>query len=239
MIQIIFIVIALGLFFMLLRAFTGGNSQARRKIVSRLVIIGLMVLSVWLVLTGKILGLLALAPVIGVWAHRLFQVWHLGRMARGVFKKKGKAGPQGQQQSQAQTVKTQTLEVVLDRESMIVDIMILRGLCAGCALSDLPLGVAYDIYEYCGLNDSQGADAINNMMTNRRGEDWQAIAQQEAEAVTLSKAQSRLVLGAEQGDHDVQLKKNYFELMRQVHPDKGGSARLTARLNQAKEAAFS
>jgi len=238
MIKVILFIAVFGLFLVLLRSFLRGGRDVKRKLTLRIMVIGLVLLSLWLVVTGKIMGLLALAPVIGLWGHRLFQVWHVGRMVRGVFK--GKKGPRQNpsQAGQTEAVKTQTLEVYLDQKSMIVDAVVLTGLCRGFALTDLPLGLIYDVYEYCQLQDSQGADALDNFMTNRHGPGWQIQAQKEAETGTLSQAQSRILLGAQDDDSNAHVKKRYYDLMQNIHPDRGGSARLTARLNQAKEMVF-
>ena len=74
--------------------------------------------------------------------------------------------------------------------------------------------------------------ALGRWMQGRFGAQSGARTQQSSEAMTRSEALE--VLGLEEGASEQEIKDAYRRLMGQMHPDKGGSDWMAAKLNTAK-----
>ena len=54
-------------------------------------------------------------------------------------------------------------------------------------------------------------------------------------AVSLDRAEARAILGVGEGDGPAEIKAAHRRLVSAVHPDRGGSAELTRRVNAARD----
>ena len=56
-----------------------------------------------------------------------------------------------------------------------------------------------------------------------------------ARRTTMSRAEALKVLGLEEGATEAQIRAAHKRLMLQIHPDKGGTSYLAAKINEAKD----
>lgn len=156
----------------------------------------------------------------------------------------------GTQKSQGQTsrVATEHLEVELDHDTGEVRGRVLKGNFAGRNLEDLtPLDMAR-LWQDCRFADPQSAQILEAAL-DRTHPSWRedlARADGEPGAGTrggatsspsgaMTRAQALEVLGLEDGASEDDIRRAHRELMMKLHPDRGGSTYLAAKLNEAKD----
>ncbi len=64
---------------------------------------------------------------------------------------------------------------------------------------------------------------------------WWLLNRGRRPRITLSEAEARAVLGVDAGADDEAVRAAHRRLVTAVHPDKGGSADLTRRINAARD----
>jgi hypothetical protein len=169
----------------------------------------------------------ALALPLAVFAYSIFQ-----RVRRTV-----RASP-GEQSS---SVRSAGLEMRLDLESGEMDGRILAGRYEGQYLSELDfeglLAVAEDF-----RGDSESLRLLENYL-DRRFPGWRENVEADARdrhgpapgAGGMSTQEAYHILGLDPGAGDAEVRQAHRRLMKQVHPDRGGSAALAAKINEAKD----
>ena len=98
----------------------------------------------------------------------------------------------------------------------------LRRLCAGVSDQSLPLLEAW--------LDRTKPDLARSL--GRRG---RACARRQAPSGKMSEEEAFAVLGLKPGAKPEEIRLAHRRLMKEFHPDKGGSDYLAAKINQAKE----
>ena len=156
-------------------------------------------------------------------------------LKRGGF---GSAKPTGGGTSSVQSA---GLDMRLDHDTGEMDGQVLAGRHEGAMLSDLDLGrlleVAYDFRD-----DPESLRLLEGYL-DRTFPGWREDVEDDADrragsppgAGTMSKKEAYNILGLEPGAGDAEIRKAHRRLMKQVHPDHGGSAALAARINEAKD----
>jgi hypothetical protein len=226
-----------------------------------LLLIGLWLIGRWYVQAnpgdiGKVLRAIAFALVVGVilgllllgrasWAlvaAPMLLPWLLRARALKNLWKAGK-GPSGGQSS---NVSTGALAMELDHDTGEMDGEVLDGPFEGRRLSDLDDVLLVDLYRWLAANDEQGARLLEAYLDRTLGAAWREAAgaggagdDAEAEAAgasgTMTREEAYQILGLEPGADADAIRKAYRRLMQHAHPDKGGSAYLAAKINQAKD----
>ena len=133
------------------------------------------------------------------------------------------------------------LEMSLDHDSGDLDGRVLTGPHAGQMLSELSLA---DLLE---LADSFRGDAeslrLLETYLDRAHPAWRDDVQRDAhergEAAArpgrMSTKEAYEILGLEDGASEAEVREAHRRLMKNVHPDRGGSAALAAQINEAKD----
>jgi len=203
---------------------------------------GLVIL---LILTGQIGWLLAAVPAFLPWFLRFRSVSQRAkafkRMAEGFGPNMG--GPAGR----TSEVRTRFLHAVLDHDSGRLDGKIVDGPHTGRHLSDLTLRELLDFLQTCTRADPQSAQVIETYL-DRAHENWREEAsgtsQSEADdgrergphgKLKMAREEALEILGLEEGADEKTIKAAYHRLMTNVHPDRGGSSYLAAKINEAKD----
>ena len=138
------------------------------------------------------------------------------------------------------TVRSTHLEMELDHDSGEMDGQVLTGKMAGAMLSSLDETELLSLYrEISGDGDSV---ALLESFLDRYHPDWReqqeyfhGSASDHSSVHSMTKEEAYQVLGLEPGASKEEIHKAWRRLVKAVHPDGGGSAFLTAKINAAKD----
>jgi DnaJ domain len=148
---------------------------------------------------------------------------------------------------QASEVHTRFVVMQLDHDSGDMDGTVREGPFAGKRLSALALKDVVSIYRLALAADQTSAQVLQAYLERMHGDAWRAGSQSEggAEEETagagkagggpMSRAEARAVLGVGPDATADEIKQAHRRLMKQYHPDHGGSDYLAAKINEAKE----
>jgi hypothetical protein len=219
---LVLIAVGLGLF-LLLRAFlTAPPADLARAIRSG---------AGWAMLAGAlallVIGQVGLALPLG-----MFGLLALSRARRGSGRRSG-----GQQSH----VRSAGLEMMLDHDSGEMDGRILAGRHEGRLLSELGLEELFEV-----AADFQGdADSLRLLEAylDRAHAGWREDIDMDAGERTsapagsgpMSAEEAYQILGLQPGASQAEVRQAHRRLMKQVHPDRGGSSALAAKINEAKD----
>ncbi|GGO79477.1 hypothetical protein GCM10011348_13830 [Marinobacterium nitratireducens] len=152
----------------------------------------------------------------------------------------------GQRQSRqsggnSSRVQTAVLEMTLDHDSGVMHGTVLQGPLSGRSLGDLGETEFIELLQYCRRQDAESARLLEAYLDRRFGERWRdddpGDEQQSAPASggALSEQEAYAILGLKPGASDQEVIDAHRRLMQKLHPDRGGSDYLAARINEAKE----
>ena len=147
---------------------------------------------------------------------------------------------------QTSRVTTQHLDVELDHDTGEMRGRVLKGAFAGRELATLtPLEVAH-LWQDCRFADPQSAQIIEAYL-DRLHPSWREdLARADGTGTAgrptggsgLSRAEALDVLGLAEDASDDDIRRAHRELMLKLHPDRGGSTFLAAKINEAKDVAL-
>ncbi len=156
----------------------------------------------------------------------------------------------GQRKSahQASKVRTSYLEMTLDHDSGSIDGRVLRGDYTDRQLSALSLDELFALHRECGGAGDQSLalleaylDAMHDGWRDHESAPGAATGGKggKSGAAGPSSAMSREeaceVLGLGENPGETEIRRAHKALMKQFHPDHGGSSYLAAKINQAKD----
>jgi hypothetical protein len=137
-------------------------------------------------------------------------------------------------------VQTQLLSMELDHDSGAMSGTILSGPNKGKLLTELPDTALKDFYVLCQSATDQSL-ALYEAWLDRAKPEWRKVwggsANGKARSTTgsMSKDEALSVLGLKSGATEDEVKSAHKRLMKEFHPDKGGSDYLAAKINAAKD----
>jgi hypothetical protein len=141
---------------------------------------------------------------------------------------------------QSSRVATDYLEVELDHDTGEIRGRVLKGAFAGQQLEELIPAELAHLWQECRFADPQSAQVIEAYL-DRVHPSWRedmARAQGEPPAGAdgrMTRAQALDILGLKEGASEEDIRRAHRELMLKVHPDRGGSTFLAAKINEAKD----
>jgi hypothetical protein len=227
----------------LLRWFLRSPPATVRRHFTRAVIaagIGVLIL---LAVTGRLHWLFALGAFLLAGAGRLMALLNLLPLLRrmgGVFKS-GAAPAAGAAAGQQSQVESRFLRMSLDHGSGQLDGQVLEGRYAGARLSELPLAALLELLRSCRQEDEDSAQLLESYLDRAHGADWRAGFTTEgqeqgvASSGPVTAEEAWRILGLEPGADRAAIIAAHRRLMQKLHPDRGGSSYLAARINQAKD----
>jgi hypothetical protein len=186
--------------------------------------------ALWLVVTGRVGQAIMLASVLAPFFVRWKSLWT--RMSN--------AG--GPTLGGSSDIETQWLRMSLDHDTGAMDGIVLKGARRGRGLRDLPLETLRELYIDCRVEDPDSA-ALLEAYLDRVHPEWRgegAEAQTQANAApassgAMSRDEALNLLGLKAGASETEIRDAHRRLMKLVHPDRGGSPYLAAKINQAKD----
>ena len=208
-------------------------SAQKRKIRNRGLIAALAAVLLIGLVTGRLQPLFALAlaaiPV-------LMRVVSLIQVAQ-TFKSMGNAfkSARGPSPGQSSDVRTRYLHMSLDHDSGELEGRILEGRFRGRRLDDLPLDALLDLLAECQREDAESCPLLESYLDRVHGSDWRHGAKAPEPSAAMSRSEAYEILGLAPGASHEVVVDAHRRLIQKVHPDRGGSDYLAAKLNEAKE----
>lgn len=150
-------------------------------------------------------------------------------------------------EGQRSTVRTRFVAMELDHDTGEMDGEILEGPYRGRRLSDLDLDSVLDLLHLAHNEDAQSAQVIQSYLDRVHGDEWQERAGEAGRAGSgtnsgptpgtsqMTRDEAYEVLGLQVGASAADIRAAHRRLIREYHPDKGGSDYLAAKINEAKD----
>ena len=168
--------------------------------------------------------------ILGLWL-----LWGKGATGWRGFPRGGQASP-----GQSSRIVTDHLEMELDHDSGAMHGQVLRGLFAGRRLESLkPVEVAL-LWQDCRFTDPQSAQLLEAYL-DRIHPTWRDDVSRGERSMSggpdgrMPESEAWAILGLAPGADEEAIRKAHRELMLKLHPDRGGSTYLAAKINEAKD----
>jgi hypothetical protein len=148
--------------------------------------------------------------------------------------------PGGGQPTAGQTsrVVTDYLEMELDHDSGHLRGRVLKGSFAGRRIEAMTPAEMARLWRDCRFDDPQSASLIEAYL-DRAHPDWREDMGRGAGSAATGRGMTREeayeILGLEPGASSEDIRRAHRELMLKIHPDRGGSDYLAAKINEAKD----
>jgi DnaJ-like protein len=149
-------------------------------------------------------------------------------------------GTQPRGSSKTSRVKTEHLEVELHHDTGNIRGRVLKGHFKGRQLQDLADIELAHLWRDCRFADPPSAQILEAYL-DRAHPNWREdLGRAEGGDATgredgMTREQALEVLGLEAGASEDDIRRAHRELMMKMHPDRGGSTYLAAKINEAKE----
>jgi hypothetical protein len=166
----------------------------------------------------------------------------LGGLAGGGIQGAATAGG-----GQTSAIRTRFLAMSLDHATGDLDGMVLEGEFQGRHLSSLSQAELFRLLDLCRLEDSQSAALLEAYLDRTQGAGWQAGAAgagtdsapgdggvQTPGGRAMNREEALAVLGLGPAATEDDIRAAHRRLMQRLHPDRGGSDYLAAKINEAK-----
>jgi hypothetical protein len=180
----------------------------------------------------------------------------LGSMAFGVFTG-GRVWPGGwpnwhfphpgggtrSQSGQSTRAATEWVDMELDHDTGEMRGRVRKGAFAGQSLHQLTDYDALRFYAEAGVADSETARLLEAYLDRRLGADWRTRANGKASSSqqsprgssAMTREEAYRVLGLSPGATEEEIRAAHRRLILNLHPDRGGSDYLAAKINEAKD----
>lgn len=208
--------------------------------------IGLLVLAV---ATGRLNPVFAALAAAVPLVMRALHLLRMLPMIQQILRSLGLNGPLGGTggafgtagSGRTSAIRTRFLDMELEHDSGRMDGTVIDGPFLGRRLSDLELDQLARMMELYRSADPQSASVLDAYLDRERGDEWQArdagAAEQPATGAAgspMTEDEAWAVLGLEPGADEEAVRSAHRRLMQKLHPDRGGSDYLAAKINEAK-----
>lgn len=214
------------------RWFVSADPKTLVKSLKWVAIVIVAIAVLLLVLTGRIITMIWALPVL---FPILMRLRHAARTAKNHARMHGVGG-----KGASSTVSSAFLEMSLDHESGEMDGHVTLGSHQGRRLSDLTLPELQTLYGDYAARDSESARLLAAFLDRyhpdwRDGNDHGTTEPPPRGNSGMSRDEALRILGLEAGADTAEIKAAHHRLIAGLHPDKGGSAYLAAKINQARD----
>jgi len=240
--SILILALTLLVAFLGIRWFIRHAPKRGKSFLLQVLLISLALLGIWLALSGRLHWLFALLSSLLPFIGRLLPL--LLPLIRWLSKLKRQRSGSGQQSSGQQSkVSTRWLMMTLDHDSGSVDGNITGGPFAGRQLVELSDPELMQLYQQASQQDHEAVALLDSYIARHRphiqtsGHEQQQSSTGNAgdSSNDLSTAEAYAILGLKPGASEQQIIQAHKRMMQKVHPDRGGSNYLAAKINQAKQ----
>ncbi len=240
--RLVLIVVLVAGVVLLLRWFVRTPPAQLAMALKRAAVVAGLTLLVLLAVTGRMHWLFAAAGAGAVALQRLLTVWQLGATLKRVLGMAQGAGS-GPAGGRSSTIETRFLRMSLDHDTGTMDGTVLEGSYRGKLLSELELEPLVELLADCRAADPQSAAVLEAYLDRAHGDDWREAYAQGADRPgaappsggSMTRDEAHAILGLEPEASEEDIRMAHRRLMQKIHPDRGGSDYLAAKINQAKD----
>lgn len=144
----------------------------------------------------------------------------------------------GAAQGQTSSVKTDHLEMELDHDTGALRGRVIKGVFAGRDIETMAPAEVALLWQDCRFVDPQSAQLLEAYLDRRHASWREDMARAEASPGAggiMTREEALDVLGLKPGCSAEDVRAAHRDLMMRMHPDRGGSTYLAAKINQAKD----
>ena len=207
----------------------------QRRFRNRALLIGGGIILLLALITGRLHPLFAALAALVPLAYRAIGLYQTFSTIRG-FTQRMKAGASpGPTPGQTSEIETAFLSMRLDHDTGEMDGTVLQGRYEGRTLRELGLPELLELLDEC-RGDRQSM-AVMEAYLDRVHEDWRGHRRPPPGRSPdgMSEDEARAVLGVGPDATREEIVQAHRRLMQRLHPDRGGSDYLAAKLNAAKD----
>lgn len=215
-----------------------------RKVWLQFAAVGLGIGLILLAMTGRLHWLAALFGVLLPFARRLIGLLgYLPMIQRLVGQFQTARAAQGSGGGGRSQVESRYLRMVLDHQTGEMSGEILLGCFKGRQLGDMSVEELLELYAECQAQDQESTALLQAYLDRNHGEDWREQAQTSSAhdpgattpSAKMSRTEAYEILGLPPEAGREQIIETHRRLIQKLHPDRGGSTYLAAKINQAKD----
>jgi hypothetical protein len=210
--------------------------KQRRQAYIRFATVMAMVMLIYLAVTGRLHWLGAVVAALLPFLRRILPLIlralpFLNHLRRQRSSSTQSAGNRSE-------VQTAVIRMTLDHDSGVMYGTVLTGPLEGRELGNLSEQEFIELLRYCREQDQESARLLEAYLDKRFGDSWrqddpgQTPPQQES---TMNREEALQILGLSAGASREEIIEAHRRLMQRLHPDRGGSDYLAAKINQAKD----
>lgn len=196
----------------------------------------------FLAATGRLHWLYAVGAALVPLARRLLPYLRYVPLLRGLVSRyKAARGPAAAGGRTSQ-VESRFLRMTLEHDTGTLDGEIRAGTHAGARLSELSLVQLQQLLKQYRVEDADSARLLESFLDRVHGARWrEGFAGEESagkgsdDSGPMSREEALRILGLEAGADRAAIIEAHRRLMQKLHPDRGGSGYLAAKINQAKD----
>lgn len=163
-------------------------------------------------------------------------VWLLSAQGSGGWG--GWAGRGAKTPGQSSRVVTDHLEMELDHDNGELRGRVLKGVFAGRDIAAMAPAEMALLWQDCRFADPKSAQLIEAYLDDVHPTWREDMARSEAEPGAggiMTRKEALEILGVAAGASEDEIRRAHRELMLRLHPDRGGSSYLAAKINEAKD----
>lgn len=243
--KILLVVLLVVVLYYGLRWFAHTPPEKIRALFKRIALTGGGIALVLLVVTGRLPWLFALIGGVLPFAQRLLAALRTYQTLKGFWGQKSSSGVgarSGAAAGQQSRIETTFLRMTLDHASGDLSGTVLSGRLRGSHLADLDLEALLELLAECRVADEESSMLLESYMDRRFGAAWregtehaEAGSRRATSSGSMSPEEARQILGVGTEATVEEIRDAHRRLMLKLHPDRGGSTYLAARVNQAKD----
>jgi len=213
--------------------------QQRKKFIYKLLLSILALILILLTLTGRMHFLVAIGAAALPFLSRLLPLIKYVPILRNLYQQR-KATKQPDK-GKVSTVETSLFIMTLNQDTGQMDGNILSGEFTDKKLSELSSDQLLVLYHLTKNDHPDSLSVLEAYMDREKGENWRQDYEEKTQEQPnhnatneISTAEALDILGLESGANRKEIIDTHRKLIQKLHPDRGGSNYLAAKLNQAK-----
>ena len=214
------------------------DAQARKALIWKTAVGGLIVVIFLLALTGRIhwLGVIV-AAILPLLKQAMVLLLRYFPFLAQLYKKHGPTA----KAPDTSTVRSAIIAMTLNHETGELQGEVLSGPFAGQQMADMTRETLAELLDYCRQQDNDSARLLESYLIQRFGGDADFAQSDDdnshagSESAPMTVAEAVAVLGLQESATAKDITLAHRRLMQKFHPDRGGNDYLAAKINQARD----